>query len=249
MISIIQYLENDFISAPLSSVPLINTSPQIKLIKTEDKKKKQIKDYNNINESYQILNERERLQSSREMISVSNKIRNRPKGIIIQDSYNNPFLSIRPRPQLDTSKVDLIEIHKRYKELYSKFYSDFLPWHYCIELVEDRYTVFNTRPIDMKFPITNEEIKKRDDLLKWDDLTNIFFKENLFDISECIHVMIIGDSNIDIYTNRIYKIIGRVCISPFLRYFKLPEGIFQRTFPLNLGKKFKINILEKYVRR
>ena len=250
MISLSKYFEHDFIPGPMGGMNYISTSPNIKLIKTP-KKQKNKKDIIDLKETYNIIEESEKLKSSREQKSISNKIRNRPKGIIIQDSYNNPFLPIQPLPRLDTAKVDLIKVHRRFKELYSKFYSHFLPWHFCVELVEDRYTVFNTRPIDMKFPLTNNELKERrkENKVEWDEVTQMFFNSDLFDLSECIHILIIGDSNLDIYTKQIYEIIGRTCISPFLKYFKLTEGIFQRTFPLNLGSHFNISLLQKYVKR
>ena len=202
----------------------------------------------NINKTYDLITEGKRINSSKDAASISNKFTTKPQGVLIQDSYNNPFFPIQPRPRIDTSKFDLIEVYKRYREKHSKFESFFLPWHFCVEMVEDRYVVFNTRPIDMKFPI-DSNIAKKDYNENWDVITKLFFKENPFDISEAIHILIIGDSNLDIYTKRTYEIIGRTCIIPFIRYFKLPEGIFQRTFPLNLGRKFKIDNMTKFVRR
>ncbi len=186
----------------------------------------------------------ERIDPTKDVASIANKFTTKPKGIIITDSYNNPFFPIRPTPRIDTAKVNLIEVYRRYRENYAKFQGPFLPWHYCVEMIEDRYVVFNTRPIDMKFPITNSYKKE------WgDETTQLFMKNNIFDISEAIHILIIGDSNLDIYTLRTYEIIGRICILPFIRYFKLPEGIFQRTFPLNMGKRFKIDLITKFVHR
>lgn len=243
MIVLNKFFENEFLQAPISGVPIVVTSPQIKLVKSK-KRKKMI----GLNETYSIITEGDRLDISRDTASISNKIKIKPKGILISDSYNNPFFPIRPRPRIDTSKVNLIEVFKRYREKYSKFNSLLLPWHFCVEIVEDKYMVFNTRPIDLKFPITNIELKQQQHP-EWDELTELFFKENIFDVSEAIHILIIGDSNLDIYTKHMYEIIGRTCIAPFIRYFRLPEGIFQRTFPLNIGRKFNMDLLTKFIKR
>jgi len=201
-------------------------------------------------DTYRILNEAfpERLDITKDAASIANKFTTKPQGFLIQDTYNNPFLPVRPRPRVDTSKMDLIEVYKRVRENYGKFASIFLPWHYICEFVGNRYYIFNTRPIDVKFPLTNKQLSKLDDT-EWDDLTKLFFKEKIFDISEGIHICIIGDTSLDIYTKKTYEAIGRMCMAPFMRYFKLPRGLFQRTFPLNVGKKFNLDYLTKFVKR
>lgn len=206
----------------------------------------------NVDKTYELLSEvtQERLNASRDAASISNKFTTKPQGFIIQDSYNNPFLPVRPRPRVDTSKMDIIELFKRVRENYGKFSMNFLPWHYVVEFITDRYYVFNTRPVDLKYPLTNNEVNKFKERKKdWDNITKMFMQDNIFDISEAIHVCIIGDSNIDIYTKKIYEMIGRSCIVPFVRYFKLPQGVFQRLFPLNIGRKFNIDYISKYTTR
>jgi hypothetical protein len=74
-------------------------------------------------------------------------------------------------------------------------------------------------------------------------------QDKIFDISEAIHICIIGDSNVDIYTKKIYELIGRTCIVPYVRYFKIPQGVFQRLFPLNIGRKFNIDYISKHTMR
>ncbi len=202
-----------------------------------------------ITDTYNIITEGKRLNINKDSNSISNKFTSRPKGVLIYDTYNNPFTPIKPKPRIDTSKVDLTEVFKRYREIYTKFNTSFLPFHFCCEMVGDRFVVFNTRPIDMKFPMTNLDVLELEETNNWDEITKLYFKENVFDISDAIHIAIIGDSSLDIYTKQIYEIIGRTCIMPFMRYFKLPEGIFQRTFPLNIGKKFNIKYIEKYIKR
>lgn len=205
-----------------------------------------------VDKTYELLSEamQERLDSSRDAASISNKFTTKPQGFIIQDSYNNPFLPVRPRPRVDTSKMDIIELFKRVRENYGKFSMNFLPWHFVVEFITDRYYVFNTRPIDLKYPLTNKEVNRFKERKKdWDNITKMFMQDNIFDISEAIHVCVIGDSSIDIYTKKIYEVIGRSCIVPFVRYFKLPQGVFQRLFPLNIGRKFNIDYISKYTTR
>lgn len=206
-----------------------------------------------LEKTYDVLEEAtkiKRLDISKDAASISNKFTTYPQGFLIQDTYNNPFLPVHPRPRIDTSKMDLIELYKRVRENYGNFSMDFLPWHFVCELVKDRYYVFNTRPVDLRFPLTNRKVDKNKDLKEnWDAVTKLFMSDKIFDISEAIHICVIGDSNLDIYTKKTYERIGRSCIVPYLRYFRLPAGLFQRTFPLNMGKKFNINQLTKFVTR
>jgi hypothetical protein len=206
----------------------------------------------NVEATHNLLQEltNERLDITKDAASISNKFTTRPQGFIIQDSYNNPFLPIRPRPRVDTSKMDLIHLFKRTRELYGKFSMSLLPWHYVVEFIGDRYYVFNTRPVDLRFPLTTNEVLKFEKRKEsWDEVTNLFMSDKIFDISEAIHICIIGDSNLDIYTKKIYELIGRSCIVPFVRYFKIPRGLFQRIFPLNIGSKFNIDYISKFTTR
>jgi len=215
--------------------------------------------YINYDNTYKLLTEDEideminnlgRLDSTADRPAIQNKftINMRPQGIIVYDSYNNPFYPIRPRPRIDTSKMDLFEIYKRTRELYEDFAPTLLPWHYVIEFINDRYYVFNTRPIDMKFPVSNVDVT--DDRQKfWDNTTKQFMKDQIFDIREAIHILILGDSNIDVYTKKFYELLGRICIVPFIRFFKLPEGIGERIFYLNMGEKFHGQQIMKFIRK
>ena len=49
----------------------------------------------------------------------------------------------------------------------------------------------------------------------------------------------------DTYTKDCYRLIGKICLSPLLQFFKLP-GLFQRIFLLNIGKRFNITYLQKF---
>ncbi len=201
-------------------------------------------------DTYKLLTE-ERVLIAKDNTSLQNKFNTKAQGIIITDSYNNPFFPITPRPKIDTSNLDLLEVFRRYKELYGQMKSLFLPWHFCVELVEDRYIVFNTRPLDLKFPInTYQALKNKETLnISWDKITENFFKNKIFDIQDAIHVCLVGNSNIDIYTNKVYNLIGSTCIMPILRQNKLPGGLYQRVFDMNLGIRFNMNAIKKFIKK
>lgn len=194
---------------------------------------------------YNVLYESTKINQSKNINSISNKFKLRSQGIIITDSYNNPFLPITPKPRIDTSALELPEIFRRYKELYTSTENIFLPWHYCIEFVESRYYVFNTRPINMKYPLSNNEVEDNN----WNESTKTFMNNNIFDISNFIHICIIGDSSLDVYTRQFYELLSRICILPILSKEKLPGDMFQRIFPLNLGSRFNVNYINKFIRK
>jgi hypothetical protein len=194
-----------------------------------------------------IVNNLGRTDATKDHPSISNKFKPRPLGILIEDSYNNPFFPIRPMPRMDSAKIDLFLIYKRFRELYSQFSVTLLPWHFVIEFIEDRYYVFNTRPVDMYFPVSNQDVMNRKDL--WDETTQAFMKNYLFDIKEALHILVVGDSNIDVYTRKFYELLGRVCIVPFIRYFKIANIDYESIVPLNMGRKFNLSLATKFVKR
>lgn len=201
-----------------------------------------------LNKTYDILCEdQDRVLSSKDKPVRQNKFRTRPQGILIQDTYNNPFFPIS-RPKIDTSKLDLHEVFKKYREFYAQKSGPFLPWHYCVEMIDDRYYIFNTRPTDMRFPLSNTEVSQMEISDRFDDMTKMFFKDNIFDIREALHICIIGNSKLDVYTIRLYNMLATTCIIPFVRYHKIPNGMYQRIFPLNLGRRFNLDMITKFIR-
>lgn len=191
-------------------------------------------------QTLEILKESIRVDPTTDQNSIINKFTTKPQGILIQDTYNNPFFPIS-EIQIDTYRMDLTKVFKRFREKYTKYNSIMLPWHFVVEMVDSRFYVFQTRPLDMKFPLTNSDLT---DYSNFNTDTKDFINKNLFDISEGIHVCIIGDSNLDVYTKTMYEIIARFCINPFFRIYKLPEF---RIYPLNLGKKFILDNITKFV--
>jgi hypothetical protein len=99
----------------------------------------------------------------------------------------------------------------------------------------------------MFFPISNNEVLNRQSL--WNETTQKFMDGKLFDIKEALHVLVIGDSNLDVYTLKFYELLGRTCIVPFIRYFKIMRTDYKSVVPLNMGKKFKFNLVSKFVKR
>ncbi len=67
----------------------------------------------------------QRLTGSADQSSIANFMV-KPKGIIIQDSYNNFAFPIRPKPMIDTKKCDLPILAQIYREEYTAFATDIL---------------------------------------------------------------------------------------------------------------------------
>lgn len=181
----------------------------------------------------------------------SNYFRTKPQGILLEDSYNNFCFPVQKIPRLDTNKCDLITLVQKFRELYLSFKSDYLPWHYVVELIGDRYFVFNTRPINIIFPRKHEDaINNSNNLpfdISWNEETKDFMHKRRFLIEDAIHVCILGDSTRDVYPKKIYRVLGTTCIKPFIHYFKLPQSYKTRTFALNIGSKFNVDYLFKYL--
>ena len=214
--------------------------------------------YVNCENTYDLLNDqitleevtRSRISDSRDKVNLSNKFINRPKGFILSDSYNHFTFPIQPKPIIDTSKFNLKEIYLRYRELYSSSKSIFLPWHFCGELIGPDYYIFNTRPLDMKFPLSSKEALtwNKEYNNEWNKITKLFFNTKPFDIEDAIHICIVGNTDLDIYTQTMYKSIGTTCILPFVRQFKLFGSLFQDVFPLNVNDtKFKSEVLVRFM--
>jgi hypothetical protein len=192
-----------------------------------------------------------RVPISKDIITLSNKFSTRPRGFIITDSYNNPFFPIFPTPYIDSSKFNLKEVFARYREKYMMSDSIYLPWHFCAELVDDRYYIFNTRPIDLKFPLTMAEYRswRQEYDIVWDDITESFFNLLPFNIEDAIHICIIGNTNADVYTKTMYSSISTTCILPFIRQYNLFGKLYQDVFPLNINnKKFNTEYLLRFMR-
>ncbi len=173
----------------------------------------------------------------------------KPRGVIIQDTFNNIVYPIS-NPKIDTSKFDLPLIYQYFQE-YTGYELTYLPWHFVIDFIKSKYYIFNTRPLDVKFPVSTQSIKTKIESsnIKLNSNTYKFFNSMPFLMEDAIHVAIIGDSSKDIYTKNIYELIGRNCVGPILRYFKLSTKMWQKVYAINVGEKFKTSILDGYLTR
>jgi hypothetical protein len=141
----------------------------------------------------------------------------KPKGWLIFDSWNNPWFPLKVR-EIDTSDFDLRLIRKYFHlEIGGKPNDIFLPWHYTIDIVNETPYIINTRPFNYKSLISN-------------------FEEHL-------SIMIIGDSNKDIYNDIYYKAIANMIINPFrfLNGFYLLNQ--RKDFIFKTGRNFDIDRL------
>lgn len=186
-------------------------------------------------------------------VAPKNRFRTRIQGFMIQDSVNNPLFPI-PIPVLDKGKGYLSKIFKQYIAKYQKQYeTNTLPWHFVIEYNKDHgyYVVHNTRPINLKFPFSMEEIRnhvERNETELNDKAKEILERQNL-DPREMIHICIVGDSGLDVYTRDIYKKIGEYIIGPLSKIHKISPLLDEGTFFLNVGKKFKPNVLKSHIKK
>lgn len=206
-----------------------------------------------LDDTYYLLRESSslRLTDVPDKLTRNNLIDFRPKGILVQDTWNNPFFPLRPAPMKDTNKMDLPLAFRSYYELYTSRKTNFLPWHYVVEMIGNRYYVFNTRPLHLKYPLSDAEAQDRKEHLEfpidYDEETTKFLREKPFLIDDAIHIAIIGDSNTDIYGRKIYQTIGEVCVHSNTYLFRIPRHE-DRIKKLNLGKSFNLDQIFKFSR-
>jgi len=144
-----------------------------------------------------------------------------PKGWLIMDTFNNPFFPLDVI-QVDTERFDLDKIKTDYHKYYGGKPDDlFLPWHYTIEYVQGRPYIINTRPFNYLSTIKSYE--------------------------KHLSIMIIGDSNKDIYSPKFYQTIANL-INPFryMRGFYLSNQ--KNIFEFKTGENFNKNYLFSLIR-
>jgi len=146
-------------------------------------------------------------------------IKNRPKGWLIMDSYNN---KIFPTDlfTVDTMKFDTEKLARDFHQHYGGSQRDlFLPWHWTIELINEKPFVIQTRP-----PM---------------------YKSNIPGYANYFTVMIIGDSNQDIYPGLFYKQLAHMIINPwkFITGVRMPNS--KENFTFWTGKNFHTDNLLK----
>jgi len=176
-------------------------------------------------------------------LSSISRMRGKPQGFAIEDSVNGiAFSTIRPI--LDTSKPMYSTLMREFNAKYGKVLEVF-PYHFVVEMGSDgEYMIYNTRPVSQKFPANLEWYKMRikEDAVLVNNETLLFLKNRQDkDIQELIHILILGDTTIDVYPRDIYRKIGAYIIAPLARMAMIPP--ISNIFPLNIGHKFNINAL------
>jgi hypothetical protein len=179
--------------------------------------------------------------------SKANWIRTKPQGIVVQDSYNNisfPISDIR----VDSNKQNIEILTDKFVSLYSgDREQNILPWHYIIEFLNEGYTVYNTRPLNLKYIRTIQETledSKNKKILN--EQTHQLINSST-DITQMIHILIMGDSNSDIYTKKLYKTIAEYIIIPTARVGGFAPTVDANIFYMNLGSSFKFNLIRTYL--
>jgi len=143
------------------------------------------------------------------------------RGVIIEDSYNNLVFPLK-RPQIDRNNIDFPEFLDQFKTFYDNRKQ--LPWHYVIEFFENDYIIYNTLPVNMKYPISYQ------------------FETNV-NFSDYIHILIIGDTNVDVYTKQLYKKIAKFIITPMSKIHRFDR---ENYILANIGKKFNPNLIKQF---
>jgi len=168
----------------------------------------------NLPVNYEYENEKE--------FKKGNIFKRRPDGIIIMDTYNNPFYPIKII-EYDTIKFEMSKIKKELNLVHNISQSLlFLPWHFHIELCDMDYNVVSTRPLMYKNALSKE-------------------------YSNNIIIMISGNSNKDLYPNLLYKSIAHLIINS-LNYQPSWKFKSDDITLMNLGSKFRKNNLIKELR-
>jgi len=172
-------------------------------------------------------------------LTPANRFRSRIQGFVIEDSVNNVTFPMN-YPILDTSKIMLGEIYKRFKNFYAGGQDIMLPWHYVVEFYGHDYVVHATRPSTHRFPVNKSDtlrlMKSRSQDFMDSDTKQFMKDRDNVDLQEMIHILVVGDSTMDVYTSDIYKKIGSLIIGPLAGTNKISaQG---KTFSLNMGVKF-----------
>jgi len=114
---------------------------------------------------------------------------NKPEGFVIMDTWNNPFFKMELF-QVDTMSFNTTKIMDYFHEFYGGSKRDlFLPWHYMVDIVDQKPIVINTRPF--------------------------MYKSGFKGFEKHITIMIIGDSSKDVYGGKFYKQIASMIMNQF----------------------------------
>jgi hypothetical protein len=142
----------------------------------------------------------------------TNMIKTRPKGWLIMDSWNNKFFPTTLF-SVDTMKFNTEKLARDFHQHYGGSVRDlFLPWHWTVELINGNPFVVQTRP-----PM---------------------YKSNIPGYQNYFTIMIIGDSNQDLYTGQFYKQIAHMIINPWKHIPSVRVPNSKENFTFWTGKNF-----------
>jgi len=189
---------------------------------------------------------------SQQVQNQVNRFPGKPIGITIEDTANNLAMPI-PRPILDDNKLNIQLIYDQYTSLYSgdtNNYTNILPWHYIIEFYNHDYIIYATRPLDLTYVYTTEQTKilgKENEVPILNEFTRTFL-DGTNNVKNMIHILIIGNSNLDVYNKKLYMKIDEYIIGPISRQCRFAPTIYNNVIPLNMGKHFLINLLGHHLK-
>jgi hypothetical protein len=149
----------------------------------------------------------------------SNMFKVRPKGWLIMDSWNNKAFPMSVF-EIDTMKFNTSKLGDEFHRKFGGNKRDlFLPWHWVVELVDEKPYVIQTRPP--------------------------FYYSGIPGYKNYYTIMIIGNSNVDIYPGLFYKAIAHQIINPWhaIPSVRVPNS--KEDFVLWTGKNFDFNNLLK----
>lgn len=141
--------------------------------------------------------------------------------ILIMDSYNNEFYPLKSIT-VDNGKSKRYLIDE-FRKTYSWSKTEiFFPWHFMVELRDREISITTTRPFNYNIKNLNPKLK------------------------DTIVIMIVGDSNNDIYIPEIYNKIVGMCIHPYTK--ARVNHINEKNIEFhNLGMGFAREQLKKYL--
>ena len=152
---------------------------------------------------------------------AANIIRRRPDGIIIMDTYNNPFYPLKS-VKFDTVKNEFFIIREELQKDYGISVDRlFLPWHFHLELQGTELIIRNTRPLT--------------------------YKSLIPDYEDYISIMITGNTNDDIYNKKLYKTLAHTLLNS-LKYQPSWRLKDDEITLINIGPNFNIDLLSKELR-
>jgi len=154
--------------------------------------------------------------SSEKDFKTTNIFRARPKGIIIMDTYNNPFYPL-VKVEFDTDAYDFIKLEDELAIEYGLSKDRlYMPWHFQLEMQKMKYHCRTTRPL--------------------------MYHSLMPGYEKYITIMITGNTNKDLYNEKLYKTIAHFILNS-LKYQHAWRIKQDEIKLVNLGKNFRRNQL------